>query len=69
VKTLVNEVVKLKKESIWDFYSVIEHHSQPDNHIKKWIQIILRSLQSQPGAQGTTSASFVDRAQDNAEDK
>jgi len=46
VKTLVNEVVKLKKEGIWDFYEVIENHPKPDNLIKKWIQIIIRSLPS-----------------------
>lgn len=44
VKTLVNEVVKLRKEAIWASYSVIENHPQPDNHIKRWIQIILKSL-------------------------
>lgn len=44
VKTLINEVVKLKKNNIWENYKVIEQHSQTDNHIKKWIQIILRSL-------------------------
>jgi len=44
VKTLVNEVVKLRKEAIWQSYSIIENHAQPDNHIKRWIQIILKSL-------------------------
>lgn len=44
VKTLVNEVVKLKQEKIWESYAVIENHPQPDNHIKKWVQIIIRSL-------------------------
>ena len=33
VKTLVNEVVKLKKEEIWKPYKVIEDHPQKDNHI------------------------------------
>lgn len=47
VKTLINEVVKVKKNQIWDSYKVIEQHPQPDNHIKKWIQIILRSLPGQ----------------------
>jgi hypothetical protein len=47
VKTLVNEVVKLRREAIWQSYSVIENHSSPDNHIKRWIQIILKSLPTQ----------------------
>ena len=37
VKTLINEVVKLKREKIWESYSVIEDHPIVDNHIKKWI--------------------------------
>jgi len=46
VKTLVNEVVKLKKETIWDAYKAIEVHPKADNHIKRWIQIIIKSLPS-----------------------
>lgn len=37
VKTLINEVVKVKKNDIWESYKVIEQHPQMDNHIKKWI--------------------------------
>ena len=44
VKTLVNEVVKLKRESIWAAYEVIKSHPRPDNHIMRWIQIIIKSL-------------------------
>src|SRR3569833_4102844 len=33
VKTVTNELVKLKRESIWEAYRVIQCHSQPDNHI------------------------------------
>lgn len=47
VKTVVNELVKLKRESIWEAYRVIQCHGQADNHIYKWIQIILKSLQTQ----------------------
>ena len=32
-KTLINEIVKLKREHIWDYYHVIENHPQPDNHL------------------------------------
>ena len=48
VKTLVNEVVKLRREAIWQSYAVIENHPQGDMHIKRWITIIIKSL---PGAQ------------------
>lgn len=44
VKTLVNEIVKLKRGKVWDSYDVIELHPQKDLHIKKWMQIILKSL-------------------------
>lgn len=44
-KTLINEIVKLKKDAIWDNYNVIQNHPKPDMHLKKWIQIILKSLQ------------------------
>lgn len=30
VKTLVNEVVKLQKDKIWDCYSSVENHEKPD---------------------------------------
>lgn len=56
VKTVTNELVKLKRESIWEAYRVIQCHGQQDNHIYRWIQIILRSLQSQ-GTSNTMSAS------------
>lgn len=46
VKTVTNELVKLKRESIWEPYKVIQNHSTADNHIFRWIQIILRSMQS-----------------------
>lgn len=49
VKTLVNEIVKLKGETVWDAYSVIGDHATPDAHIKKWIQIIIKSqVQTKP---------------------
>jgi len=44
VKTLVNEVVKLKRDAIWQSYEVIKNHAQPDKHIERWIQIIIKSL-------------------------
>lgn len=43
-KTIVNELVKIKKDQIWDYYAAINAHSTPDVYIKKWIEIILMSL-------------------------
>lgn len=57
VKTLINEIVKLKGESIWQSYTVIENHPSPDNHIKKWIQIIIKSLQLNNPSSGQTRQS------------
>lgn len=45
VKTVINEIVKMKREGIWTAYRVVECHSNPDNHIKRWVEIILKSLQ------------------------
>lgn len=48
-KTIVNELVKIKRESIWDFYGGVDAHMSPDIYIKKWIEIILASLSSEEG--------------------
>lgn len=42
-KTIVNELVKLKKTEIWNYYEGIESHPQEDTHIKRWIDIILKT--------------------------
>ena len=54
-KTLVNEIVKLKRNEIWEYYQVIEQHPQPDNHLQKWIQIILKSLSQSQNIDNTSS--------------
>ena len=41
VKTLIIEIVRLKQDKIWNYYSAIEKHPQKDIRIKKWIGIIL----------------------------
>jgi hypothetical protein len=43
-KTIVNELVKLKRDSIWDYYGAVEGHMAQDIYVKKWIEIILMSL-------------------------
>ena len=43
-KTIVNEIVKIKKQSIWDFYGGVDAHTTQDIYIKKWIEIILMSM-------------------------
>jgi len=65
-KTLINEIVKLKQEHIWDYYHVIEQHPNPDNHLQKWIQIILRSLQSSDlnSANPTTKLSTIQKMEE-----
>ena len=50
VKTIINEIVKIRRDDVWTPYTVIKVHRRPDNHINKWIQMILRSLQSQIGS-------------------
>lgn len=46
LKTVLNEIVKIKRDSIWDAYTAVKCHSRPDTHIHKWIDIILKSLRS-----------------------
>ena len=43
-KTIVNELVKQKKEAIWEHYNSVKAHSTQDVYIRKWIGIILMSL-------------------------
>ena len=35
IKTILNELVKLQQEKIWESYRVIQGHSTPDNYIKR----------------------------------
>lgn len=44
VKTVTNEIVKLKKEEIWAPYQVVQQHPTPDMHIQRWIMIIIKSM-------------------------
>ena len=37
-KTIVNEIVKLKKTEIWNYYEGIESHPNEDIYIKRWIE-------------------------------
>jgi cytoskeleton-associated protein 5 len=56
-KTIVNELVKLKKEEIWDYYDSVDAHSTQDVYIKKWIEIILMSLSGGAAIQRPSTAS------------
>jgi hypothetical protein len=55
-KTIINEMVKIKKETIWEYYESIEAHSTQDVYIKKWIEIILMSLSGSGGASSSSAA-------------
>ena len=46
-KTVLNELVKIKGESIWDSYKLVERHRKEDNYVKRWISLILDSVTSQ----------------------
>jgi len=37
IKTIINELVKIKGEAIWSAYSVITMHGQPDELMKKYL--------------------------------
>ena len=40
-KTVINELVKIKGEAILEQYKLVERHPKTDNHIKKWILLVL----------------------------
>lgn len=40
-KTVVNELVKMKGDAIWDQYKLVTSHLKADAHIKRWILLIL----------------------------
>lgn len=44
IKTILNELVKLYKEKIWEFYGTVQSHPIPDTYIQRWITVILRPL-------------------------
>ena len=60
VKTLVNELVKVKGRSIWDSFKVIEQHEVQDRHINRWIKIIL-NCQEKEGNINQDGADIIDR--------
>jgi len=59
IKTIVNEVVKLKKEEIWESYKLVQDHPKPDLHIKRWITVIIRSLRTSSSAQRSLPAPAI----------
>jgi len=45
LKTIVNEIIKIKKQDIWNYYNrAIEAKGKPDKHLKRWIQLFCRSI-------------------------
>jgi hypothetical protein len=68
-KTIVNELVKVKREEIWDYYGGVDAHSTQDIYIKKWIEIILMSLSggSQPQRPSTASNASNTKPQEDIE--
>ena len=42
-KTLINETVKIKGETIWEPFAKVEEHPEKDQRLKKWIMILLKS--------------------------
>lgn len=44
-KTIINELVKIKQQKIWEDYKVVQAHPKLDNHISRWIKVLLESPQ------------------------
>jgi len=41
IKTIINELVKLQGEAIWESYAAVRNHSKPDSNIERWISTLL----------------------------
>ena len=54
VKTLVHEMVKVKKHAILESYKVVERHEIEDKHLQRWIKIILNTLDPSQTSQSAT---------------
>ena len=66
IKNLINELVKLRKESIIDDYiRGVEKHSKKDNHLKKWIKSILSSVTSVSNNPSTSNISNASKEEKN----
>ena len=62
VKTLVNELVKVKGKQVWDAYKIIEQHETKDRHIHRWIKIILNCQEKEGShANNMDGADVIDR--------
>ena len=44
IKTILNELVKLEGERIWEAYEAVRRHPTPDECIERWIRMINSSL-------------------------
>lgn len=47
-KTIINELVKIKGDRIWESYKQVDEHKMQDNHIKRWVQLILNQPHQTP---------------------
>lgn len=43
-KTIIYELIKIRGESIWEDYKVVELHKKPDLHLQRWVSHILGSF-------------------------
>jgi cytoskeleton-associated protein 5 len=44
IKTILNELVKLEGERIWESYEAVRRHNMPDECIERWIRMMNSSL-------------------------
>jgi hypothetical protein len=56
VKTLVHEMVKVRKQDIMMAYTIVQNHEVEDKHLIRWIKIILNSLDGQAPSQPAASS-------------
>lgn len=59
VKTLVHEMVKVKRHSVLEAYRVVEAHEVEDKHLLRWIKIILNTMGPAEVASGETNSSSM----------
>ena len=47
IKTILNELVKIYQDKIWEHYKILQGHNVPDVYIHRWISVILKPIANQ----------------------
>ncbi|KAM3139866.1 hypothetical protein pb186bvf_008108 [Paramecium bursaria] len=68
IKVVLQQLVKLKGESIWEVYQIVERSNSQDQFLSKWIQAFLANIQYQPTQASMPESQLMNNTQ-NKEDQ